>query len=239
MTTPARLTGTALSQAQGAFATQLPDFDRIFHRAFRKCTRHDHDDLVAEARGSAWKAWASLTVRGRDPLDVGARTIAAYVVRHVLGGRTVASRTYGHQYRDLLHPRFCRRHGIEPISLDAPREDNKTAAELWEAVLRTNLRTSVPRQVAFRLDFRDWLAQVPPRKRQVAELLAAGHDVTAVAQALGVTPSAISQSRTWLERSWRQFEAGPTAPQVPPRSRDPRGRKRSPAPARTMATSVA
>ncbi len=64
MNSTTQLTGAALAAAQEAFATQLPQFDRIFHKIFRKHRGPDHADLVAEARGCAWKAWVSLAGAG-------------------------------------------------------------------------------------------------------------------------------------------------------------------------------
>jgi hypothetical protein len=43
----------------------------------------------------------------------------------------------------------------------------------------------------------------------MAELLAEGHETGVVARMLDVTPAAVSQSRTWLEASWRAFQGEP------------------------------
>ena len=40
----------------------------------------------------------------------------------------------------------------------------------------------------------------------MAELLVEGHETGVVSRMLGVTPGAVSQSRTWLEASWRAFQ---------------------------------
>ncbi len=225
MTSTTRLTGAALTRAQEAFAAQLAAFDRIFHRVFRQHRGADHADLVAEARGTAWKAWASLAAQGatrpRSARGTSRRSpsatswVAAPSPVAPVAGRIATSCT-----------RSSSENTVSGSSRStAPARDSETAAAIWDVVLQTSLKTSVPRQVAFKLDFLDWLEQIPQRKRCMAKLLAEGHDTTAVAKALGVTPGAVSQSRTWLERSWRQFQAGPTALPVPPRQRDLRGRK--------------
>jgi glutathione S-transferase len=76
----------------------------------------------------------------------------------------------------------------------------------------------------FQIDFEVWLAGLPARKRQMAELLAEGHETGCVAKLLSVTPAAVSISRTWLEASWCSFqgELGTAAPSV----RRGRGRPR-------------
>jgi hypothetical protein len=76
----------------------------------------------------------------------------------------------------------------------------------WREWLAEDNRVSPADEAAFRLDFRAWMDGLPGRKRRIAELLALGHETGAVAALLGVTPSAVSQSRTWLARSWRRFQ---------------------------------
>jgi DNA-binding NarL/FixJ family response regulator len=61
-------------------------------------------------------------------------------------------------------------------------------------------------QACFRVDFGRWLAQLPERRRQIAELLVEGHETGIVARQIGVTPGAVSQTRGWLESSWRNFQ---------------------------------
>jgi hypothetical protein len=67
--------------------------------------------------------------------------------------------------------------------------------------------------------------ELPERKRQMAELLAEGHETGVVARMLGVTPAAVSQSRAWLESSWRAFQNEPVPAQAAPGPR-PVGRPR-------------
>ena len=44
------------------------------------------------------------------------------------------------------------------------------------------------------------------RKREMAQLLAAGYGTGAAARLLGVSAPAVSIARSWLEASWRQFQ---------------------------------
>jgi hypothetical protein len=44
------------------------------------------------------------------------------------------------------------------------------------------------------------------RKREMAQLLAAGYGTGAAARLLGVSAPAVSITRSWLEASWRQFQ---------------------------------
>ncbi len=161
MTLALTLSDTALTGAQQAFEAELPEFDRIFQKVFSRRLGRQCEDAVAEARAGAWKTWLSLTARGRDPRAIGPAPIAAFTIRHVLNGRTVARRSCGRSRRDIYHPLVRRRHGVEVVSYDQPVRDLETESALWKALLRTDLNTSVPRQVAFKIDFLDWLGAFP------------------------------------------------------------------------------
>ena len=47
---------------------------------------------------------------------------------------------------------------------------------------------------------------MPGRKRQIAELLAEGHEPGLVARIVGVSPARVSQLRTELAGSWEKFQ---------------------------------
>ena len=47
---------------------------------------------------------------------------------------------------------------------------------------------------------------VPARKREMAELLAEGHETGAVATIVGVSAGRVSQMRSELAASWRAFQ---------------------------------
>jgi hypothetical protein len=70
---------------------------------------------------------------------------------------------------------------------------------------------------AFRLDLASWLASLPERRRRTAELLAEGHGTLEVARWVGVTPAAVSQARSWLARSWHEFQGETPAGSDPAR----------------------
>ncbi len=72
-------------------------------------------------------------------------------------------------------------------------------------------RSSPADHAAFLIDFQDWLGRLSERRRQSALLLAEGFGTKEVALQLGITPAAISQARTALERNWKEFQADPVA----------------------------
>ena len=76
----------------------------------------------------------------------------------------------------------------------------------WAGWLVPRGRYGPADEAIFRVDFADWLGGLPARRRRMAELLAEGLGTGEVALHLGVTPAAVSQARTWLDRSWGQFQ---------------------------------
>ena len=74
-----------------------------------------------------------------------------------------------------------------------------------EAVVEDS-RTPVPDQVAFRIDFSDWLKRQPRRNRRIAEALAVGNATGEVARRFHVTSGRISQLRRQFHRSWQEFQ---------------------------------
>jgi len=80
------------------------------------------------------------------------------------------------------------------------------SAGLWRECLAESNRVTPAAQACFRVDFATWLAGLPERKRQMADLLMVGHDTGVVARMLGVTPAAVSLTRSWLARAWSEFQ---------------------------------
>jgi hypothetical protein len=100
------------------------------------------------------------------------------------------------------------RFGLHVASLDRDNRWNKgAAADAWRERLIEDRRAGPAATAASRIDFADWLRQLPARKRSMAQLLASGEQTGSVARLLGVTAGAVSQTRTWLLENWRSFQA--------------------------------
>jgi hypothetical protein len=169
------------------FEAALPRMDNVFRFRLRRLPRGRRDDALAEARAAAWVAWHGLIRRGKDPRAVGPTGIANNVARFVQAGRRL---------------------GVHLIHLDHDTTtDGGARHDTWRHWLAADPRADPADEAAFRLDFAVWLGRLTPRKRQMAELLALGHETSVVAGMLGVTPGAVSQARAWLYASWQAFQA--------------------------------
>jgi hypothetical protein len=202
------LTSVALATAHQQFESTLPALRRNFRYLLRRRWR-DRDDLFAEAVACAWKAWVGLVAMGRDPIAVGVSGIAAFAVRHTLKGRRIGrGRDGGGRHKmDVQHRRAQQLGGYKVVSYDTGKveqcDDGPAAWKEWVAVDR---HMGPADAAAFRVDFSSWLAGLPERRRRTAGLLAEGHGTLEVARWVGVTPAAVSQARSWLARSWRDFQ---------------------------------
>ncbi len=197
----------SMTLAHAQFEAALPAITSTARYAFRRRRHQDRAEAVAEAQACAWKAWRGLVERGKDPVAVGVSGIAGYAVRHVKNGRRIGHRGGGRGSMDVYHFRAQAACGFKVVSLDrdAGREPGQ-GSDAWREWLACDNRVGPADEAAFRIDFAAWLEGLPERRRRVAELLAEGHETGVVAKEMGVTPGAISQARTWLAASWRQFQ---------------------------------
>jgi hypothetical protein len=78
----------------------------------------------------------------------------------------------------------------------------------WKEWLACDHRVGPADEAAFRVDFAAWLTGLPGRKRQIAELLAEGHEPGLVARLVAVSPARVTQLRHELEARWVAFQGG-------------------------------
>ncbi len=201
------MSAASLSTAHAQFEAALPTITSAARYAFRRRRLQDRAEAVAEAQACAWKAWRGLVERGKDPIEVGVSGIAGYAVRHVLNGRRIGHRGGGRGSMDIYHFKAQAACGFKVVGLDrdAEREPGR-GSDAWKEWLACDNRVGPADEAAFRIDFEAWLERLPERRRRVAELLAEGWSTGDVAREMGVTAGAVSQARTWLAASWRQFQ---------------------------------
>jgi len=203
----ASMSRASLTDVHRAFVSALPRMDNTIRYAFRRWPKQDRQDAIAETRAAAWSAWSGLIRRGRDPVAVGVIGIANNAIRYVRSGRRVGNKSGGQGAMDINHPRAQKRCGFKVLNLDSNAERvTEGFRDSWREWAVVDNRCTPAEQAAFRLDFASWLGSLPARKRQMAELLVEGHETGVVARLLGVTPGAVSQTRLWLEASWRAYQ---------------------------------
>jgi hypothetical protein len=200
------MSALSLVAAQELFTAHLSAVEDAARFAFRRLRPQEYEEKVAEARAAAWSAWHGLLRRGKDPRAVGVHGIATNAIRYVKNGRKLGCGTAGRGAMDVYNPKVHREHGLRVIPFE---EVAGAPAGSWQDWLAEDNRVSPADEAAFRIDFESWLAGLPTRKRQIAELMAEGHEGIVVARMLGCSPGRVSQVRTELEASWEAFQAEP------------------------------
>ena len=115
----------------------------------------------------------------------------------------------GEGRRTCLSPLAQRRHRFTVGKL--PDQETLSANPLCDA-LADNTVTPVDEQVAFRLDFPQWLSTYPDRDRRIALDLMAGERTQDAADKYALSEGRISQLRTQFHDSWRRLQDGDPAP---------------------------
>ena len=199
----------SLIAAQEQFTARLPAVENAVRWAFRRRFRlrsHEYEEVLAEAVAACWSSWVGLLSRGKDPVEIGVHGIANNAIRYVRNGRKVANRSGGRSAMDVHHRKAQAACGFKIEGLDDNGQPAGETAGEWRDWIATGNRCTPADQAAFRLDFAAWLANLPERRRRTAELLGEGFGTLEVAKSLGITAAAVSQARTWLERSWGKFQ---------------------------------
>jgi hypothetical protein len=189
---------------QQQFEALLPQLKEAAGFAFRKRNHEDRKEAIADVCAAAWSAWHGLIKRGKNPLEVGPMGILNNAIRYVRNGRRVGNPGCGRGRMDPWHWKAQQRDGFRIVSLASAREEGDL--EAWVA---SDHRSTPADCAAFLIDFEDWLGRLSERHRRSAELLARGFGTVEVARQVGVSPGAISQARTALERSWKEFQQDP------------------------------
>jgi hypothetical protein len=136
----------------------------------------DRETKVNDAISIAWQMWTTA------PSDTKPTKIAWYAIKSVKSNR--------HSSESIKCPLSPKRRPDQP-----GRSEIDTALQWRDSA-------NPARVVAFRIDFQEWLADLEPQQRKIAELLAMGHRTQDIAEMISVTPGAVSQWRRRLADSW-------------------------------------
>ena len=194
---------------QMAFLAMLPSIRKSIAISLRHLRGDARAEAIQEATANACVAFARLFHQGRQERAF-PTTLARFAVAQVQQGRTVGSSL---NVYEVLSRYAQQRKRFAVSRLD--RFDNKE--QDWREVVVEDRRTPVVDQVWFRIDFPEWLAQLPSRNRRVAKFLAIGNSTAETARQFKVSPSRISQLRRELHQSWLEFHGEcPTQPDGDP-----------------------
>ena len=193
---------TASEQQNEKFLSMLPLIRSQARLAFRRLRPELKNELVQEVVANAYCAFAALVSRGKASIAY-ATPLANYAIRQVIAGRRVGTKLNS---RDVSSIMAQRHQGFTRRTLPS----NGSESDSWSEILADDTLTPVPDQAAFRLDFPAWLRIQTRRKRELAKFLAVGNTATEAARQFRVSGARVSQLRSELQESWREFQ-GETA----------------------------
>lgn len=177
----------------------LPTVQAIASIRFSRLPQVEQEEGLAEATATAMLAFVRLLRRGKDPVQFAGR-LAKIAVLRVLTGRLAGSPDNS---QDVLSRLARNRHGHQLEGLGKATRLNGVE---WESALVANRRITPADLAASRIDFGEWLGRMKYRRRQIAEILAAGYRTEEVAELFRLSPSRVSQLRREFENSWREFQ---------------------------------
>jgi hypothetical protein len=189
------------SETQAAAHPFLMLLPRLTHHArfyfrFLQCPHHKAD-AIAEVVALAWRWHLRLVDRGQNPAAAAAGLIV-FAARAVACGRRLCGQA---KVKDALSRR-------QPFLLRRRDQDSGAGqgaeVSLAEA-LAENTRSTIPDQVAFRLDFPTWCRTRTQRERRMIAALMAGERPLDVARKHGLTTARISQLRREFHADWQHY----------------------------------
>ena len=181
----------------------LPTVRRNAKIAFRHLDAESREDAVAEVIANVTAAFARLVNLGKAHLAF-PTVLTRYAISQFRDGRRVGNRF---RISEVLSRHAQRKKGFFVERLDHRRKDTGE----WNEAIVEDSRTPVPEQVAFRIDFPQWLARLTRRNRKIAEALSLGNTTSDVARHFRMSPGRISQLRAEFYHSWRDFHHDPAA----------------------------
>jgi hypothetical protein len=157
---------TSTESWQGGFMKMLPGIKRQARAAFISMDAEAREDAVSEVVANTMCAYKRLHERGElERAFISALT--RYAIAQFHDGRRVGSPQCA---GDVYSAHAKRKGNHKRIHLGTP---GKRVGE-WLECLQDNRITPVPDQVAFRIDFPEWLNSQAPRDKQIAERLSLG-----------------------------------------------------------------
>jgi hypothetical protein len=191
----------AAPPAEGAhedFVRLLPTVRKHARICFRQKRPEEREELVAECLANAFRAFLRLRELGKAEL-IYPTVLAKFAVKQVHDGRRLGTLL---NRNEILSCYAQRRQNFRVERL----EGYDSAEEAWREAVLADSATPVPEQVAFRVDFTNWLARYGRPKRRVAAALAVDYTTNETAQRFKLSAARVSQLRREFEKSWESFQ---------------------------------
>jgi hypothetical protein len=180
------------------FLAMLPAIRRTAQISFRKIRPELRGELIQEVIANCWVAYTRLAQLGREdrafPSALGRFAVVQTRVGRRVGGslriRDVSSNYAQHQkgfYVDRLDQ-------YDPVE------------EEWQEILVADGRATPADLACSRIDFAQWLREMPRRLRRIAKCLATGESTLGAARRFALSPARISQLRREFRTSWLAFQ---------------------------------
>ena len=179
------------------FLTMLPAIRRTAEISFRKCRPELRSDLIEETIANSLVAFARLVELGREDLAF-ASALARFGVAQTRAGRRVGGSL---NIRDTMSSYAQHKKGfcVERLDQFDPVEEE------WQEILVEDRRATPADIAASRIDFAEWLREMPHRLRRIAKCLATGESTLGAARRFTLSPARISQLRREFRTSWLAF----------------------------------
>jgi hypothetical protein len=203
---------SSLQHLHAAFLEVLPRIETHARIHFRhlKCPGK-REGAIQEVIALAWNWYLRLLQQSKDVSEF-VSTLADYAVRHVRAGRRLCGQE---RAKDVLSTRAqkmkgftvaalpsCTRRTQEALYGDPHGQDHLDA---FEERLRDNMQSPVPAQVAFRIDYPNWLSQLGDRNRLIAQDMTLDLGTQELASKHKVSSGRISQLRREFHLDWLRF----------------------------------
>lgn len=182
---------------QDGFLRLLPAIQRHARTKLRHLNAEAREDAEAEIVANAACAYRRLFERGELERAFASTLVKYAILQFYSGHRTGGSKRTG----DVYSPQARKKAEYELRRIDSTAQRDSE----WKECLTDNRFTSIPEQVAFRIDFPTWLDSQSPRDKRVAERLSLGYSTKEVACEFRISPARVSQLRGEFCESWTNF----------------------------------
>ena len=181
-----------------AFLAMLPAIRRQASIAFRALPPEPREELIAAVVANCLIGFVRLVEQRKQDVAFPS-ALARYGIAQVRVGRRVGSKL---RAGEVLSGYAQHQKGFHVERLDHFDEEQ----DEWKEALIEDGRAGPADVAASRIDFAEWLREMPFRLRRIAKCLATGESTFGAARRFALSPARISQLRHEFRKSWLAFQ---------------------------------